>query len=160
MATFLISDTHFGHENIIGYSQRPFHTVYDMDETMVHNWNVVVQNQDKVYHLGDVYMGKDRERIDSLLGRLKGTKVLILGNHDNGRDQLLIKHFKRIYSYRHLPEYGVLLSHIPVHATSLGARFPVNIHGHTHTNGSPDGPYKSACVELIHYTPKRIESFK
>ena len=62
---WLISDTHFGHENILnfidsrtGLKVRPgFANVDEMDECMVENWNSVVKKGDKVWHLGDVMFG-------------------------------------------------------------------------------------------------------
>ncbi len=154
--TFVISDTHWHHANIIKYCNRPFHTVHEMDEVMIKNWNKVVKPEDKVYHLGDVYFPK-KEPSDWLFNRLNGTKVLILGNHDNGKDQSLLKCFKRVYSYRILPNFDVILSHIPIHESSMPGRVKLNIHGHTHEKGSPPGPYRSACVEMQNYTPRLLE---
>ena len=34
----------------------------------------------------------------------------------------------------------------------------LNVHGHIHTNPSPDGPYKCVCVEQIDYTPLDIDT--
>lgn len=74
MTVFLISDTHFGHANIIKYAGRPFDSVEEMNEAMVDNWNSVVKQGDKVYHLGDVTMNS--KSLD-ILSRLNGRKVLI-----------------------------------------------------------------------------------
>lgn len=78
---FFISDTHFGHKNIINYSDRPFDNFEDMDWQIVNNWNHVVGDTDVVYHLGDVAMG-DSTRWDNILKSLNGYKVLVTGNHD------------------------------------------------------------------------------
>ena len=56
---FAISDTHFGHSNIIKYCDRPFHSVSEMNEKLIDNWNNIVTEQDHIYHLGDVYFGTD-----------------------------------------------------------------------------------------------------
>lgn len=47
------SDSHFGHENIIEYTERPFDNVTEMDEEIIRRWNEVVSEDDIVYHLGD-----------------------------------------------------------------------------------------------------------
>lgn len=39
---FLISDTHFDHENIIKYCSRPFKSKDEMNKTIIDNWNSVV----------------------------------------------------------------------------------------------------------------------
>lgn len=156
---FFISDTHWHHSNIIKYCNRPFTSVEEMDEKMVQNWNSVVKPSDKVYHLGDVYFPK-KANSELFFSRLNGTKVLILGNHDNGKDQTLLKVFKRVYAYRILPELGLFLSHVPIQKDSINRRCKWNLHGHTHDKGSPEGPYKSACVELIDYTPIAYESLE
>jgi calcineurin-like phosphoesterase family protein len=156
---FLISDTHWRHTNIIEYGQRPFSSTEEMDEALVNNWNSVVNKEDKVYHLGDVYMS-DSITVNRLLSRLNGTKVLILGNHDDGKDKILLSNFKRIHSYRFLKDHGMFLSHVPIHQSSISSKLKVNVHGHTHEKGSPPGPYLSVCVEKINYTPINIEELK
>ena len=50
---FYISDTHFGHANIIRLCNRPFQDVERMDNTLINNWNNTVSNKDTVYILGD-----------------------------------------------------------------------------------------------------------
>lgn len=158
---FITSDTHFHHENIIKYCDRPFKSAEEMDEALVEKWNSVVRPQDKVYHLGDVYFPKrkDVKYCDWFLSRLNGTKRLILGNHDNAKDQLLQKHFKEIYMWRYLKDLGLLLTHVPVHSDSIPDKLNWNVHGHIHQKASPSGRYKNACVELNNYTPQPIESF-
>lgn len=158
---WVTSDTHFGHDNIIQYCMRPFANSEIMDECLVENWNSVVKDEDIVYHLGDVYMGINGR--DSL-AKLKGRKRLILGNHDNGKDQFLHKTFQKIMVWRMFPEFGLLLTHVPVSYTTLGEpgndRVLTNIHGHIHQNKSPMGRYRNVCVEQTDYTPINIEELR
>lgn len=163
---WVISDTHFYHQNIIGYCNRPFDTAEQMNDMMVTLWNETVKDGDKVYHLGDVYMGNNGGNAERLLSSLKGQKRLVLGNHDNGKDQILQRVFKKIEVWRMFPEFGLLLTHVPVHQSTLGEnRFglgthTLNIHGHIHQNPSPEGPYQCVCVEQIGYKPVNIEDLR
>lgn len=154
---WLISDTHFNHSNIIKYCDRPYKNTSEMDWDMVEKWNSVVKPNDHVYHLGDVYMKASKGYIENLLSSLNGKKRLILGNHDNGKDQILLRHFEKIMLWRNFDK--VVLSHIPLRQESIpGER--LNVHGHIHQNKSPDGPYKCVCVEQINYTPINLEEIK
>lgn len=162
-AVYLISDTHFGHANILGFKRadgsplRPgFTCVEEMDEHMVECWNSVVRPQDKVYHLGDVVFkspGLD------ILKRLNGHKRLVRGNHDIYPTKDYMKYFEEIYGVRVFKE--VILSHIPLHFDHM--RKVLNVHGHLHSNivrlpdSRPDPRYRSVCVEMINYTPITLE---
>ncbi len=81
MQIWVTSDTHFYHGNIIKYCNRPYVNIESMNRDIVQRWNVVVQPQDLVYHLGDVGFGS-LTAIGNLVQELNGTKVLIRGNHD------------------------------------------------------------------------------
>lgn len=152
MTIWVISDTHFGHENIIGYCGRPFDSAADMDEAMVDRWNSVVKPSDKVYHLGDVAMKKADLATVKLLN---GKKRLVRGNHDifDTKDYLAAG-FQEVLGVRVLA--NVLFSHFPVHPDSLG-RFIGNVHGHIHEKPSPAGRYLNVSVERIGYTPITLE---
>lgn len=159
MTIFIISDTHFGHENILKFKNvdgspvRSFSSCEEMDETMVKNWNDVVSDSDIVYHLGDVYFGKGHVHIS----RLKGRKRLILGNHDNGKSEHLLKHFQKIMMWRMFPELHVVLSHVPVHESSL-YKTKYNIHGHVHGQSLNENNYINCCVEVRDYKPVPLET--
>ena len=79
-----ISDTHFGHGNIIKYCNRPFENRDEMNEVLIETWNRYVKPGDRVIHLGDFGFAP-AAKIDELLTRLNGTKTLISGNHDDSR---------------------------------------------------------------------------
>lgn len=165
--TFLISDTHFSHANILtflnpdGTRLRPFNSVEEMDELMIENWNKVVKPQDKVYHLGDVCF--KFAHLQATMPRLNGTKVLIKGNHDELKPSQYLQYFKDIRAYSILDKF--ILSHIPIHRESL-SRWKANIHGHLHQNvvkcidGLPDKRYINVSVEQINFTPIPFETIR
>ena len=150
------SDTHFGHANIIRFCDRPFKDVPHMNEALIANWNSVVHEDDTVYHLGDVALGPWVEW-DSILTRLNGYKILVVGNHERifkGEPQKVQDKFKDEYPkwfneiHDHIPGFVlsngtvVNLSHFPYEADHMDKarhmehRLPDDgiplIHGHTH----------------------------
>lgn len=80
---WMISDLHFNHLNMLKFEpeSRPFNTVEEMNETLIKNWNDRVSEEDRVYVVGDFFMGRFDE-IPPILQRLKGKITLIRGNHD------------------------------------------------------------------------------
>lgn len=52
---YFTADTHFGHENVIRFCDRPFSSANEMDEAMIANWNARVKGDDTVYVLGDMF---------------------------------------------------------------------------------------------------------
>jgi calcineurin-like phosphoesterase family protein len=157
---WVVSDTHFGHANIIKYCNRPFANTLEMDETMIANWNSVVKENDHVYHLGDVGMGSDN--LGNTLRRLNGKKRLIVGNHDDLKSPVLMRHFEKIMMWRVWKEHKIVFSHIPLHEGSLkfGGYEAINVHGHIHDKELPDKRYKCLCVEHTNYTPVNIDDLK
>lgn len=162
---WIISDTHFSHYNMVHkFKTRPFETVEEMDETLIENWNKVVKPGDKVYHLGDVAFG-DKTKHPHLLKRLNGRKRLVVGNHDSITH--LAPYFDKVMLWRQWPDLGLLFTHVPVHQSTLkesrhGNKFDhtINVHGHIHSNPSPDGPYRCVCVEQTDYSPVHIEELR
>ena len=75
------SDTHFYHENILRYSNRPFKDITEMNEELIRRWNETVPANGIVFHLGDFCFGGSKEW-NEVLPRLNGKIFLILGNHD------------------------------------------------------------------------------
>lgn len=157
---FVISDTHFGHANILtflrndGSHLRTFKDVDHMDEFMIEHWNSVVKPNDKVYHLGDVAMKNDYIK---LIERCNGHKRLILGNHDYGTWRLYAPYFENVYSSRLLDR--MIFTHIPVHPDSIGKSI-ANVHGHVHGQQTFGPKYFDVSVEAINYTPISLEEIK
>jgi calcineurin-like phosphoesterase family protein len=152
---WVISDTHFGHKNIIQYTGRPFSSVEEMDNTMIENWNKVVAPEDTVYHLGDFILSK-KHNIKEIARVLHGDKILIFGNHDKQSSQFYRNIFKEVYANPIIFKEFYMLSHYPVY---LNKNMPyVNIHGHIHEKvmvcqSEGKNLYFNACVEHLNYTP-------
>ena len=166
---FVISDTHFNHAGIlefkdyIGKPVRGFDSIEQMNQCMLDNWNDTVGPKDTVIHCGDVLFGLDKvDWLTANFAKLPGKKRLVLGNHDNPKH--LAPFFKDIQMWIDMSDKGFLFSHTPQHASTLaeshrfGTGKVLNVHGHIHTNPSPEGPYKCVCVEQTNFTPVDIET--
>jgi len=160
--TFVYSDPHFYHKNIVKFTKsdggklRPWDDPEQMTEDLIRWYNECVNDQDRVYILGDVaFTVVDIRRTVS---RLKGRKVLIPGNHEPKKLAKYIDLFDDVRGY--VQRQGFIMSHIPIHPGSL-SRWKLNIHGHTHANrveeggypGSADPRYLSVCVEQTNFRP-------
>jgi calcineurin-like phosphoesterase family protein len=152
--TFVIADTHFGHENIIKYESRPFKNTEEMNQALIKNWNSVVGEKDIVYFLGDFALCS-KEKIIEIGQQLKGYKILIYGNHDKKS----VGVFKRAgfdEVYKHPIEIdNIIFSHAKIPYDNLKTN-QINIHGHNHSKcgAEPFGyTYKCVSVENINYTP-------
>lgn len=154
---FLISDTHFGHHNILEFEReaRPFTSIFEHDETLVENWNKIVGKNDTIFHLGDVLFGKHNFPI---LYRLNGRKKLILGNHDQYPSEEYLKHFTKLHSCYKFD--GNIFTHIPVHESQLQHRFKLNIHGHLHSKTIPDERYFNVSCERIKLHPISYDNIR
>lgn len=158
---YVISDTHFNHKNIIEYSERPFQSVEEMNQTMIDNWNKTVKEEDYVYFLGDFCLG-GRENIKKFGLQLKGHKILIMGNHDFSKRELYEEAgFETVYKKQviiHFDEWDktIHFSHkrIPNEETHY-----LNLYGHVHNKPEDDEQHKCVCVELHNYTPVPLENF-
>jgi calcineurin-like phosphoesterase family protein len=78
---YFVSDTHFGHSNIIKFCDRPFKDVEEMNYKLIENWNNKVPNDGLVFHLGDFAWG-GYDFWKNIRNQLNGDIILIKGNHD------------------------------------------------------------------------------
>lgn len=153
---FVISDTHFGHSKILEFEKeaRPYKTIQEHDYDLVQRWNSVVRPQDTVWHLGDVWFGKEGHLP---LLQCNGLKKLVMGNHDHHPMELYQKYFSRIFG---VATFGrCVLSHIPVAAHQLDSRYKKNIHGHMHSKKLDDPRYVNVSCEQIDLTPQLLARF-
>lgn len=166
---YCIADLHLDHVNILKHCRQQFHHIWDMNETIIENWNKTVREKDIVYLLGDICWTLESF---AYLRRLNGRIKIVLGNHDLfqvdkylevaevvcGADQIVQKDFGKI-----------VLTHIPVHTQQLKpvikgdkegnatGRFRLNVHGHLHTEKVNDVRYRCVSCEQVNFTPILID---
>jgi len=152
MNTWITSDLHFGHNNILKYcpnTRGHFRDVSHMNEEMIHLWNDSVLPTDTVYLLGDIAFSNSTEAI-KILKRLNGRKILIEGNHDrkNLRDPVFRNCFEEIHNYLEITynKISIIMFHYPIAEFNLQFRGAVHFHGHCHGNPSGIGEYRAVDV--------------
>lgn len=168
MRIFVISDTHFGHDNMYKFVtfdgvtrvRKEFSSAAEADRAMVERWNAVVRPEDHVWHLGDVTMQRTKEQLPGiveLITSLFGHKRLILGNHDyfDFADYKAMG-FQKIKAYEWKGEF--ILSHVPLHPEGLWNK--INVHGHIHERQAYNEKYRNVSVEQINYTPILLDSLR
>jgi len=159
MSIFFISDTHFNHTNVIRYCDRPFKTVEEMNETIIKRWNMMVNKDDIVYHLGD-FAFSNKEATQEIVSRLNGKIRLIRGNHDTHNNQWYRDcGFEEVYDHPIIIKDFVVLSHEPM--PFVMNQMYVNLYGHVHTSPMFETWGKQSaclCVERHNYQPVREET--
>ena len=172
---FYISDTHFGHANIMHYDNRPFTSVEEMDNNLIENWNRVVSKEDHVYICGDFCWDKEHRWIE-LLEKLNGQKTLIRGNHDI-TPQKSRRLFADVKEYKEIDDNGrkVVLSHYPIPCFKNHFYGWYHLYGHVHISfeynmmehdryemenlyTKPCEMYNVGCMlPYMNYTPRTLD---
>lgn len=155
---WLISDTHFGHKNIIKYCGRP----KNHETVIIRNWKKLVKPTDTILHLGDitVFYGDNQEYWEEKTSELPGRKKLILGNHD-GRRPTYYRNLGFSVVQPFIQKFGdvrVLFSHYPVFHT-YNAKWDLNIHGHSHTHKGKKWSswHINISIEHMKYAPVQLK---
>lgn len=160
---WLIGDTHFYHENILKYENRPFSSVDKMNKALISNWNSKVKSRDKIIVLGDFCFGAI-QHAKEILDQLNGYKVLVMGNHDTVSPKRFIEAgFDEVYRYPIIYDGFYILSHEPMYVNS---NMPyANIFAHVHSNKAyADASEQTFCVSVerpaLNYYPIEFEKVK
>lgn len=153
-STWVWSDLHLGHDNIIRYTNRPFADAAAMDSALYDNWAATVGSGDDLVFVGDLAMRKavgphTWQRIRDAPG---ARKRLVIGNHDlTGAGRLRVDGFDDIGSVMFVDgDPPLVFTHIPLTRVPEGC---VNVHGHTHDQAPADSRHINVSVEQLDYRP-------
>ena len=159
--TWIWSDLHLHHRNIIRYCHRPFETVDAMNEALLTAWRETVGEADTIICGGDIALagaleGERLARVRAMPGR----KLLVRGNHDFDRkgrpaDTGCEETWMTLVVTGDPP---LLVTHIPMAEVPGGT---VNVYGHVHNNEPlRAGPYVNICVEHTEYRPLPLDAVR
>ena len=139
MKTWITSDLHFGHKNIMSFcpeTRARFRNDVDyMNEQMVTEWNERVAVDDTVYILGDVAF-LPAQKAAEYMNRCNGVKILVEGNHD--RKTLMDVNFRNsfveVHKYLDITYDGhkCVMFHYPIAEWDQMHRGALHFHGHLH----------------------------
>lgn len=139
--TYVISDIHLGHQNILKHDKRPFPTIKEHDVAITEGILETVPERGTLWLLGDV--GRAPQDTISLLVNLAKKKLtvnLVRGNHDDdiadsglvGKYKFTRFHSVRDVAYIRLEGEKFFMSHYP-HISWRGShRGSYHMHGHVH----------------------------
>ena len=168
---YLYSDPHFGDENAYKIrfpdsSPLTEEKIKELDEWQIKNINARVGKNDTIIFLGDI------GDLDCLK-KIRGYKILIMGNHEKGasnykrvvrkittfnseelsdedRARVEDNHlFDEVYEGPLMISDRIILSHEPMDLPP----YLYNIHGHDHARRDTGTNHLNVCAEYINYTP-------
>lgn len=134
---YFTSDLHLGHENAIGFTNRPFSNVEKMNAGLINNINSMVGKTDELWILGDFAYKVNKEEVRTLINQILCHHVhLVYGNHDKNYEGDHI--FQSVQHYKELKtEYGrFVLFHYPMMEWNAAHYGSVHLHGHIHSTGN------------------------
>lgn len=163
---YFTSDLHFWHSGILDYCDRPWNDVYSMNEGLIKNWNDTVHEEDTIYIIGDFSFG-GTGKIKSVLNRLIGYKVLILGNHDHGNKNNKWIRFgmdEVVYDTKEITvfDHDVIMNHFPYKGYEIDEREfswqledegKFLLHGHVHESWKVNKRMINVGVDVNNYKP-------
>jgi len=155
---FFTADTHFGHEAIIRYCNRPFKSSEEMDETLITNWNNIVNERDTVYHLGDFAFKNPLLYLE----RLKGKVVLIRGNHDYKRLKHAWSSFENIHDLLSITieKTPIVLCHFAMRVWHKSHFNSWQLYGHSHGTLEDYGKTYDVGVDNNNFSPISFKKLK
>lgn len=152
MKTFITSDLHFGHKNIMKFcpqNRGHFTDTDQMREEMIRMWNERVSEGDLVYILGDVAFLSAADAV-KIMRRLNGRKILVEGNHDRKllNDLVFRSCFEEVHKYLWITYNGVqvVMCHFPFLEWDQMHRGSLHFFGHLH--GGKTGQEKYRCKDV------------
>ena len=168
------ADPHFGHKNIIKYSDRPFASVEEMDETILRNYVEAFKPGDQFFCLGDWAFKGGQRALDRIL-ETGVVATLILGNHDTSEADIArgktpsfgsgwseVRHYKEV---RHVDQNGggddlVVCAHYGMRVWNGSHRGSYMLYGHTHGTLPPIARSIDVGVDVWGFRPVTLDMIK
>lgn len=163
MSRYVISDHHFGHANIIEYTNRPFSSPGEMDNALLERHYETMDDDDVLIHLGDVAMDmQNGQETIEYFQQLNGD-LLLRGNHDVGLDATDAPFPVAEACIIEADEYRFYCTHRPDDVPQDWDDWV--LHGHHHNNDTETYPFVAyddrrvnVSAELLNYRPVSLST--
>ena len=133
------SDTHFGHENVLKFTDRPWETIWQMNDAIVDSINGRVAVDDELYILGDFSFKMTAQDAYALRKRIACRRIhLIPGNHDKDWAQPAVAGAFTVeppICVLKIDGQKIVLSHYPMADWQGMGHGSWHLHGHIHSGG-------------------------
>jgi calcineurin-like phosphoesterase family protein len=151
---WVISDTHFGHANILEYCpwRRTWAgSVAEHDAAIIAAWRERVKPDEWVLHLGDFALGT-KDTLVAARHSLPGRILLVRGNHDRSLTAMREAGFELVCSAVriHDGDRSWFGRHNPAAFSPREAARGIRLlHGHCHGNGLPEDIHPSVRAQAF-----------
>ena len=153
---FFTADEHYGHQNIIKYTNRPFTSVEEMDEEIIKRHNEVVGKTDIVIHAGDFSLIRNREIVfKKYVNRLKGSHVFLKGSHDRWMNSS----YHEIWD-KTIDGIPIVVCHYAMRVWHRSHYNSWNLYGHSHGKLEPIGKQWDIGVDTNSFYPYSFVQIK
>lgn len=133
------SDTHFGHENVLKFTDRPWETIWQMNDAIVDSINGRVAVDDELYILGDFSFKMTAQDAYGLRKRIACRRIhLVPGNHDKDWTQPAVAGAFTVeppICVLKIDGQKIVLSHYPMADWQGMSHGSWHLHGHIHSSG-------------------------
>lgn len=150
---WIITDTHFGHNNIITLCGRP----RNYEDLIIKSWKDNVDLSDTIIHIGDIRFGRNSEHWDYKIQELPGIKILVKGNHDRNSNRRYTEELGWALVVEALQiqtEFGQLLI---THRPATAGDWDINLHGHCHNGEETIDDGRKRILFALEYDGYKVQ---
>jgi len=162
MSYYFTADPHYDDDYMLGYAGRRFESVEIMNKTMIKN-GLCLNHDDTLIVIGD-FCSKGPEYLNlyrKLLSKIRGKKILVLGNHDKlDPFQYIEVGFYSVHTHLEMTIDGIEMVIVHDVSHSCMDRSKLFLCGHTHDFIKVRKNVICLCVELWNYSPVRWETLR
>jgi len=166
MRTYITSDEHYGHANIIKFSNRPFANTDEMTRVLIekHNAKVPAGTGSLTIHLGDMFWHTlSIAECLTIMSKLNGLHAYVLGNHEeNMENEFLRSMFLSVADMKVINwnKHKIVLCHYAMRVWDKSHTGSWMLYGHSHGDLPEQGLSFDVGVDCHNYEPWSMEEIE